>query len=75
LALLFTLTVAALSALGECRLDVYVSLFTLEYLVVLTLHSPLPSPTQRVLNALAAVLFACFIYIVAVRVLEILVGV
>jgi len=75
LAVLYVATIIILELLGEGRLDVYLSLLTLEYLVSLALYSPFPSSTQKALNLLGALLFAVFLYFVTLRVLEILVGV
>ena len=72
LSTLIMATVASLSALGEPRLDVYMSLFTLEYLVALALFSPFNPRSQRALNAMGAALFIAFCYFVAMRVLEVL---
>jgi membrane-associated protease RseP (regulator of RpoE activity) len=67
-------TTAALSAFNESRLDLYVSLYILEYFVATLLHSPLNPRSQKVLNALGYALFAVFMAIVALKVLEILFG-
>ena len=61
-------TVAVLSALGEGRLDLYVSLFTLEYYVC----SALLSPRRRAFDFLGAALLAAFATAVALRVAELL---
>jgi membrane-associated protease RseP (regulator of RpoE activity) len=68
------LTTSALSALGESRLDLYISVYILEYFVITLLHSPLNPRTQRVLNVFGYGLFAVFMIIVALKVLEILLG-
>lgn len=62
------MTVPSLAALGENRLDVYVSLFILEYFVC----SALFRPRRRTRDLLAAGLFAVFSVIVALRILEVL---
>jgi len=70
LALLVALTVPSLWALGEARFDVYVSLYTLEYLVVKAILRP-----KRVCrDYLAVALLAVFIYFAARRILEVLVA-
>jgi hypothetical protein len=74
LAIVYMLTTAALSALGESRLDLYMSLYILEYFVITLLHSPLNPWTQRVINVFGYGLFAIFVTIVALKVLEILLG-
>jgi len=74
LAIVYMLTTSALSALGESRLDLYISVYILEYFVITLLHSPLNPRTQRVLNVFGYGLFAVFMIIVALKVLEILLG-
>mgnify|MGYP000253421049 CR=1 FL=1 len=66
-ALIF-LTVAILGGLGEIRLDAYLSMFTLEYFIVLAVLRP----RRRTKDFLAFVLLAIFFIIVGVRVAEIL---
>jgi hypothetical protein len=68
LALLITVAVSALAALNESRLDVYVSMFTLIYFAATAVFRP----RRRTWDFLALALLAAFTYIVAVRVLEIL---
>jgi hypothetical protein len=68
---LSSLTAAAasiLAALGENRLDVYVSVFTLIYFALTAIFRP----RRRTLDFLALTLFAAFSYLGAVRVLEVL---
>jgi len=60
--------VSALAALNESRLDVYVSVFTLIYFAATAVFRP----RRRTWDFLALALLAAFTYIVAVRVLEIL---
>jgi len=66
--LLITVAVSALAALNEARLDVYVSVFTLIYFASTAVFRP----RRRTWDFLALALLAAFIYIVSVRVLEIL---
>lgn len=62
------LTVPILWSLGEMRLDVYISMYTLEYFVVKAIFNP-----RRVTrDYLAVVLFIIFSVIVSYRVLEVL---
>jgi len=65
---MFTATVASLSALGEARLDVYLSLFTLEYFIAMALLRP----RRRTWDFLALILMAVFLFIVGLRLAEIL---
>ncbi|MEM0358325.1 MAG: hypothetical protein QXL77_08170 [Candidatus Bathyarchaeia archaeon] len=68
LAVLNTVAVSALAALNETRLDVYVSIFTLIYFALKAIFRP----RRRTWDFLAAALLITFAYIVAIRVLEIL---
>jgi len=62
------LTVPILWSLGEMRLDVYISMYTLEYFVVKAIFNP-----RRVTrDYLAIALFIIFTVIVSYRVLEVL---
>jgi hypothetical protein len=61
-------TVAILSALGEARLDVYVSMYTLEYFVA----KAVLRPRRRFVDALGLLLLTAFLITVGVRVWEIL---
>lgn len=62
------LTVVWLAALGEARLEVYVSLFTVEYFAC----SALFRPRRRYFDFVGGVLFINFCIIVALKVWEIL---
>jgi len=62
------LAVAALAALNEARIDVYVSIITLTYFTATAIFRP----RKRTWDFLALALLAAFAYIVTVRVLEIL---
>lgn len=65
--LMFT-TVVTLSALGEERMDVYVSLFTVEYFAA----SALFQPRRRFFDVLGGTLFLIFCIIVGVKIWEII---
>ncbi len=65
---MITLTVPALSALGEARLDAYISIFTLEYFAALAILRP----RRRFIDLIAIALLSAFTMIVALRVMEIL---
>jgi len=62
------LTVPILGALGETRLDAYVSIFTLEYFIA----TAILRPRRRIKDILALILLTIFFFIVGVRVAEIL---
>ena len=68
LGVLITLTVPTLAALGEHRLDVYVSLFTLEYFAA----KGILRPRLKARDPIAPILLAIFFFIVAMRIMEVL---
>ncbi|MEM0111778.1 MAG: hypothetical protein QXK90_03320 [Candidatus Parvarchaeota archaeon] len=68
LAVMIIVTVAALAAIGEMRLDVYISLFTLEYFVGIAVLRP----RRRAQDFLAIALLIIFLVIVGIRVAEII---
>ena len=74
LTLAYVSTTVSLSFYSESRLDLYVSLFILEYFILTLLHSPLNPRTQKTVNVIGYALFTVFILIVAMKVLEILLG-
>ncbi len=61
-------TVTILSALGEARLDVYLSLFTVCYFA----SSALYQPRRRTVDFVGGALFMVFCVIVLRKILEIL---
>ena len=61
-------TVVSLSALGESRLDVYVSLFTVCYFASTALYQP----RKRMFDFVGAGLFTVFSIIVAQKIWEII---
>ncbi|MEM2025225.1 MAG: hypothetical protein QXW94_02925 [Desulfurococcaceae archaeon] len=65
-----SLATSFLAALGEARLDVYVSVFTLIYLAFKALFRP----ATRTVDFLGAALVASFSIIVALRIMEALAG-
>jgi hypothetical protein len=71
----FSFTTFALSFYAASGLDLYVSLYIVEYFILTLLHSPFNYRVQKSVNILSFVLFGVFIVIVALKVLEILVGV
>jgi len=62
-------SVVALSAVNESRLDVYISLVTVGYLAA----SSIFRPRRRAPDIVGLALIIVFIYIVVVRIVEILV--
>jgi len=68
------LTTVTLSAYGPSGLDLYASLYILEYLILTLLYSPFSPRTQKITDVTGYVLFAIFLIIVALKVLEILIG-
>lgn len=69
LALLNTIAVAVLAALSETRLDVYVSMFALIYFASTAIFRP----RKRLFDVVGLSLLVVFSYVVAMRVLEVLV--
>jgi hypothetical protein len=61
-------TVVCLSALGEIRIDVYVSLFTVEYFAASALYQP----RRRYVDFIGGLLFAVFCFIVGMKIWEII---
>jgi len=72
LSLTYSLTTVLLSFYAASTLDLYVSVYIVEYFILTLLNSPLKPQTQKVTNILGYILFAVFIVIVALKVLEIL---
>jgi hypothetical protein len=69
------LTTVALSTYGPSGLDLYVSLYILEYFVLTLLHSPFNPRAQKIIDITGSILFGTFVIIVTLKVLEILTGV
>jgi hypothetical protein len=69
------LTTVTLSTYGPSGLDLYVSLYILEYFILTLLHSPFNPRARKIIDVTGYVLFATFLIIVALKVLEILIGV
>jgi len=67
-AALMLMTVPVLAALGEERMAVFISIFTLEYFVL----SGIISPKRRYPDFMGFALFLIFSYIVALKVMEVL---
>ena len=61
-------TVVSLSYLGESRLDVYVSLFTVSYFASTALYQP----RKRGFDILGTLLFIIFSIIVSIKIWEII---
>jgi hypothetical protein len=74
MAVAFSATTAVLSAFNEDRLDLYISIYIIEYFIITLLHSPLKPKTTRMLDFTGYALFALFAVIVALKVWEILFG-
>jgi hypothetical protein len=62
------LTVVSMTALGETRLEVYLSLFTVCYFAATALYRP----RKRYYDIVGVTLFLLFIIIVSIKVLEII---
>jgi len=72
LALLFTATTVVLAAYNQHRIDLYFSLYLIEYLVTTLLFAYLSRRARRLLNVMGYILFAGFLAIVGVKVATIL---
>jgi|GEM_PF-579465 hypothetical protein len=72
LAICYAVTTFTLSLYSAGTLDLYVSVFIVEYFILTLLHSPLNPKTQKVTNVVGYTLFGVFVLIVALKVLEIL---
>jgi len=72
LAALFTLSTSLLAAYGQERLDAYFTVYVIEYLVATLLFVALDRRARRLLDVMGYVLFAGFLVIVAMKVIEIL---
>ena len=70
----FSFTTFALSFYAASGLDLYVSVYIVEFFILTLLHSPFNSKTQRIVNFTGYGLFGVFVVIVALKVLQILVG-
>lgn len=74
LSIMISLTIAAFAALGENRLDVYISVFAIEYLVLIEIFRPRRKFISfSGLDFLSLGLLIIFSIIVARKVIEILV--
>jgi hypothetical protein len=62
-------------ALNNASLDLYISVFIVEYFILTLLNSPLYPKAQKITNIVGYVLFGVFIVIVAFKIVEILGGV
>jgi uncharacterized membrane protein YhdT len=72
LALLFTATTVLLAAYSQHPLDLYFSLYLIEYLAVTLVFAYLHPEARRLLSFLGYFLFAGFVVIVAMKVFQIL---
>jgi hypothetical protein len=70
----FSLTTFAISFYAASGLDLYVSLYIVEFFILTLLHSPFNTKTQRIINFTSYGLFGLFVIIVALKVLQILAG-
>jgi len=72
-AILFLLTTIILVAMGQNSLGIYCTAYTIEALVVTELYVYFNARARRGLNFVSAILFAGFLFIVALQVIGILV--
>ncbi|MDH5807389.1 MAG: hypothetical protein QXW62_05865 [Candidatus Methanomethylicaceae archaeon] len=69
LILFITIATSSLAALGENRIDVYLSIFIIIYFTLTSIFRP----RKRTFDFLAMALLAIFFYIVAIKIMEILI--
>jgi hypothetical protein len=74
LAAMFSFTTFALSFYVASGLDLYVSIYIVEFFILTLLHSPFNAKMQRTVNFMGYGLFGVFVVIVALKVLQILAG-
>ncbi len=68
------MTTFVLSFFAASELDLYVSLYIVEYFILTLLHSPFNPRAQETINVIGYALFAVFIIIIVMKVLNILAG-
>jgi len=71
-AILFLLTTVSLIATGQNSLDIYYTVYIIEALIVTELYVYFNTKARRGLNFVSAILFAGFLFIVALQVIKIL---
>ncbi len=71
-AILFLLTTIILVAIGQNSLDIYYIVYIIEALVVTELYVYFNARARRGLNFVSAILFAGFLFIVALQVIRML---
>ncbi len=71
LAVTYTVTNVTLSVYNA-SLDLYVSIYIVEYFILTLLHSPLNPKTQKITNIISYGLFSVFILILTLKTLQIL---
>lgn len=74
LTLTYAFTTVALTFLNANQLDLFISVYIVEYFILTLLHAPFKPKIQKTLNLMGYLLFAVFIVIVALKVMEILFG-
>jgi hypothetical protein len=74
LAVAFAATTVILAAYGQQQLDLYFSVYLIEYLAATLLFAYLQPRARRLLNFMGYILFGGFLAIVALKVVDILVG-
>lgn len=68
----YALTTFGLSLYNTSTIDLFVSVYIVEYFIITLLHSPLKSKSQKITNIISYGLFAIFIFIVSLKVLQII---
>jgi hypothetical protein len=71
IAITYAVTNVVLSFFSAVSLDLYASVYIVEYFIVTLLHSPLNHRTQRLTNRIGYALFSFFALMVVIKVLQI----
>jgi hypothetical protein len=74
LTLTYSFTTFFISFFSGSTLDVYISVYTVEYFIITLLHSQFNSQSKKIMNSTGYVLFSIFILIIAFKVIEIIGG-
>ncbi|MCW3999770.1 MAG: hypothetical protein NWE93_05990 [Candidatus Bathyarchaeota archaeon] len=72
LAATYAVTTFLLAFYSATSLDLYASVFIVEYFILTLLHTPLSAKTQKFTNLIGYVLFAVFLLIAGIKIMEIL---
>lgn len=71
-AIAVSITIIIFVFLGEVRVDVYISMYILEYFIFTAIYGPFPRKVEARLRLISVILIIIFSIIVTYRVIEIL---